>query len=104
MKVLVDANVVLDVVLDRAPHADAASEVLERLESGADRGFIAWHSISNIFYLMDATGPQVRKMLQGLLAFASCRALGRISTHRPTDRGRGLCLRQRSGPNRARRQ
>jgi len=69
MKILVDTDVILDVVLERVPHADAASAVLERLEAGTDRGFIAWHSISNIYYLLDAPGAQVRQMLRGLLAF-----------------------------------
>ncbi|MEM6730332.1 MAG: PIN domain-containing protein [Myxococcota bacterium] len=69
MKILVDTNVILDVVLDRTPHAKTASRVLDRLEAGSDRGFVAWHSISNIYYLIDAPGAQVREMLRGLLAF-----------------------------------
>lgn len=40
-------------MLDQMPHAKAASGVLERLEVGTDRGFLAWHSISNIYYLME---------------------------------------------------
>lgn len=55
--ILVDADVLLDVALDRAPHAAASAELLDRLERGRHRGFVAWHTLSNLYYLLrPATG------------------------------------------------
>lgn len=52
MIVLVDADVLLDVALDRAPFADEASVLLDRLERGPSRGVVAWHTLSNFYYLV----------------------------------------------------
>ena len=49
---LLDTDVLLDLALDRQPHADAAAEILDRLERGRERAFIAWHSVSNFYYLV----------------------------------------------------
>ena len=55
MIVLVDTDVLIDVVLDRAPFADHAAALLDALERGPSRGWLAWHSISNFYYLVSAT-------------------------------------------------
>ena len=49
---LLDTDVLIDVALDRRPHSEAASEIMDRLESGGHAAFIAWHSVSNFFYLV----------------------------------------------------
>ena len=49
---LIDTDVLIDVALDRRPHSDLASEVLDRLENGYRKAFIAWHSVSNFFYMV----------------------------------------------------
>ncbi|MEM6533906.1 MAG: hypothetical protein AAF654_14895 [Myxococcota bacterium] len=46
----------MDVLLGRDPYANAAAQVLDRAEAGLDRGFIAWHSPSNIYYVVG--GPK----------------------------------------------
>lgn len=51
MIVLVDTDVLLDVALDRAPHADAAAELLDALESHPGTGVMAWHTVANFYYL-----------------------------------------------------
>ena len=50
--ILLDTDVVIDVVLDRTPHASAAVELMERIELGVERAAVAWHSISNLYYLV----------------------------------------------------
>jgi predicted nucleic acid-binding protein len=50
--ILVDTDVLLDVALDRAPFADGAVAVLDRVETGVDRGFVAWHTMANLYYLL----------------------------------------------------
>lgn len=47
-----DADVLLDVALDRAPHADAAVELLTWIERHPRTAFVAWHTISNLYYLL----------------------------------------------------
>ncbi len=54
MIVLVDTDVLIDVALDRAPFASDAAALLDALEGGASKGFIAWHSISNFYHLVSA--------------------------------------------------
>ena len=52
MIVLVDTDVLIDLALDRAPHSDRASGLFDALESRLGTGFVAWHSISNFYYLV----------------------------------------------------
>ena len=49
---LLETDVLIDVALDRRPHSDLASEILDRLEHGHRKAFIAWHSVANFFYMV----------------------------------------------------
>jgi predicted nucleic acid-binding protein len=49
--VLLDTDVLLDLALDRAPHAEAAARLVDWLQHHPKQGFVAWHSISNFYYL-----------------------------------------------------
>ncbi len=70
MKALLDTNVVLDVLLDRAPHAVASSAVLSLVESGAVRGSLCATSVTTVHYLLaKALGQRVaRRHLETLLS------------------------------------
>ena len=50
--ILIDTDVLIDLALDRDPHADPASELLDYLEIRHRRAFVAWHSLSNFYYLV----------------------------------------------------
>ena len=50
--ILLDTDVLIDVALDRHPHAEPAAELLDKLEHGAEAACIAWHSVSNFYYLV----------------------------------------------------
>lgn len=50
---LLDLNVILDVILDRPPGADAASALWAALENGHGRGVIPAHGLTTIFYLLE---------------------------------------------------
>jgi len=52
MLVLFDTNIILDVLEKRLPFYDSSKPVLERCVSGSVTGYIALHSISNIFYIL----------------------------------------------------
>jgi predicted nucleic acid-binding protein len=47
-RLLLDVNLVLDVLLNRGPHASAASEVWEAVETGRARGFLSAHAITTV--------------------------------------------------------
>jgi len=52
VRILVDTDVLLDVALDRLPHFDAAAALLDHLEHHPGTGFVAWHTVSNFYYLV----------------------------------------------------
>ena len=49
---LIDTDVLIDVALHRRPHSDSASELLDRLEQGIGSAWVAWHSLSNLYYIV----------------------------------------------------
>lgn len=49
---LLDTDVLIDVALDRHPHSESSSKLIERVERGARRAFVAWHTLSNFYYLV----------------------------------------------------
>lgn len=51
-RVLFDVNVVLDVLLDRRPHADASAAAWAGVETGAAEGLLSAHAITTIHYLV----------------------------------------------------
>lgn len=51
MKVLVDTNILLDVILLREPHLELSKRVLQCCQSLVD-GYLAVHTFSNMFYVL----------------------------------------------------
>ncbi len=54
MNILVDANVLIDVALARSTHADDSVALLDLLERGGARGFVAWHTPTTTAHLRGA--------------------------------------------------
>lgn len=52
MLVLFDTNIILDILEKRIPFYHASKSVLKRCVSGEVTGYIALHSVSNIFYIL----------------------------------------------------
>ena len=50
--ILLDTDVLIDIALDRRPHSGPATELLDRIEHGAESAHIAWHSVSNLYYIV----------------------------------------------------
>lgn len=50
-RVLLDVNVVLDVLVDRAPFASASSAVWAAVEQGRAEGLLSAHAVTTIHYL-----------------------------------------------------
>ena len=53
--IFIDSDVLIDIALDRHPHSGPASDLLDAIESGAETACIAWHSVSNLYYLVAPT-------------------------------------------------
>ena len=52
MKVLIDTNVVLDLLLEREPFVESATALFEQIERGSLEGYITATTITNIFYII----------------------------------------------------
>lgn len=53
MKLVIDTNVVLDLLLNRAPFADAAAAVFTQIESGAAMACVCATTITTLHYLAE---------------------------------------------------
>ncbi len=51
MKILFDTNIVFDVLLDREPFSEAASQLFSLVEAHTIKGFLGATTITTIFYL-----------------------------------------------------
>ena len=71
--ILIDTDVLIDVALDREPFSDAASELLDRLQTGPKRAFVAWHTLSNFYYLVASSqgGSDARAFITELIRFVA---------------------------------
>ncbi|MGI9188570.1 MAG: type II toxin-antitoxin system VapC family toxin [Longimicrobiaceae bacterium] len=52
MKLLVDINIVLDVILERLPWAEEAAELLAVIDRGEAAGWVAGHTITTAHYVV----------------------------------------------------
>lgn len=60
MRTLFDTNVVLDLLLDRDPFADAAASLITRVESGDLVGYIGATTVTTIHYLASQARGRTR--------------------------------------------
>ena len=51
-RILVDVNVILDVLLERRPYADASAAVWAAVEKGRIEGLLSAHALTTIHYLV----------------------------------------------------
>ena len=58
-RILLDVNILLDVLLDRAPHADSASQLWAAVENGRAAGLIPAHGVTTIHYLIGRSKGKV---------------------------------------------
>ena len=71
--ILLDTDVLIDVALDRRPYSDSASELLDRIEHGTEAAYIAWHSVSNLYYVVAPAlgGASARDFIVELTRFVA---------------------------------
>lgn len=70
-RVLIDINILLDVLQMREPFYEASARLLALVEKGRVKGYIAAHSITTLFYLIqkDQSSAQARANITSLLQF-----------------------------------
>ena len=68
-RALFDVNIILDVLLDRAPHAEASAAAWAVVESGAARGLLAAHAVTTIHYLIrkEKSAAQSKSIISAIL-------------------------------------
>ncbi len=79
MRVLLDTNVVLDLLLDRQPWSKTAAKLLSRVESGTLDGYLGATTVTTIYYLAaKAVGAKAaRQEIQKLLALCAVAPVNR---------------------------
>ncbi|MDE0680605.1 MAG: PIN domain-containing protein [Gammaproteobacteria bacterium] len=84
MKVLFDTNVLIDFLLDRAPFADAATDLLSRADRGQIKGLVCATSMTTIFYLAQkALGKsEARRCVAALLSILDVAPVNRTTLER----------------------
>lgn len=68
---LIDTDVLIDVALDREPYSEAACALLDQLELRPNRAFIAWHTVSNFYYIVASkrATADTRRFVSELLGY-----------------------------------
>ena len=69
MKLLLDTNIVLDVLMDRMPFSDFAVELFSRIEDGTMIGYLCGTTITTVYYLASKSigAPRARQEIKKLL-------------------------------------
>jgi len=70
MRVLFDANVILDVVLERLPFYRSSALALSKASSPGIQGFVSAHTVPTIAYIAakTKTAKEVKRILESLLS------------------------------------
>ncbi len=68
-RILFDTNVVLDVLLDRQPHAEASAAAWAAVERGGSEGLLAAHAVTTIHYLVrrEAGNTKANRVISAIL-------------------------------------
>ena len=70
MKILLDTNIVLDLLMDRMPFADDAVELFSKVEDGTVIGYLCGTTITTVYYLAAKTvgAPRAHEEIKKLLS------------------------------------
>jgi len=77
MRVLFDTNVILDVLLDRKPYAEASAAAWAAVETGVSEGLLAAHAVTTIHYLArkEMGAAKARRIISAMLKVFGVAAL-----------------------------
>lgn len=88
MVILIDTNIILDVLQKRDPFYEASDAVLMHCAAKKVKGYIALHSVSNIFFILrkHCTADERRKLLIGMLDILQVANANHKSVRKALDR------------------
>ena len=68
-RILFDANIILDVLLDRKPHAEASAAAWAAVENCKAEGLLAAHAVTTIHYLVrkETGAAKARQIVSSIL-------------------------------------
>ncbi len=89
MRVLLDTNVILDVALQRPGLFEGSRRALEKCEDEGHELRVAWHTLSNLFYLLrkDRGSEKAVDFLRSLLTTCEVTSVGHADAIRAVDAG-----------------
>ena len=61
MVVLIDTNVIIDFLITREPFFESSSKVMEKCATGELKGYIAFHSVPNLWYILRKIPEEKRR-------------------------------------------
>lgn len=73
MRIFIDTDVLLDVLLARKPHFSASATLLDWAEAHPGKASVSWHGLANLHYL---SKDGARSFIQDLLEFCEVPATG----------------------------
>ena len=88
MTVLIDTNVLIDFLLHRSPYDKDATVIMEKCAKRNIQGYIAFHSVSNIFFILRkyADAKTRRDMLKKLCKMVTVTAASHEEVEKTIDR------------------
>lgn len=84
MRLFLDSDVLLDVLLERHPHFIDSAAILDHAVRRPGRAGVAWHSLANLHYLMDGGAEE---FISELLDFVEVPATGSAQLRQALDLG-----------------
>lgn len=61
MVVLIDTNVIIDFLIKREPYEKAASEIIRKCAEKEMKGYLALHSVTNLWYILRKVPEEKRR-------------------------------------------
>ena len=61
MAVLIDTNVIIDFLTTREPFFEASKKVLTKCSHGEVEGYLAFHSVPNLWYILRKAPEEERR-------------------------------------------
>lgn len=79
MKLLLDADVLLDTALRRQPFSVDSDRTIQWCQETPNSALVAWHTVSNLYYLLrrDLGDAKTRAFISDLMRFVSVASGGR---------------------------
>ena len=89
MKILLDTNIVIDVLMDRMPFADSAAELFSQVETGIVIGYLCGTTVTTVYYLAcKAVGaPRAQAEIKKLLTLFEVAPVNRLVLETALDAG-----------------